>query len=248
MRNLSGHEIHIWSFSIKQLKRHFSKKWEHLCTAILSEEEKKRASSIKVKSSRDTFMIGRAFLRRILALYLGLRPEQIEIEYSPMGKPHLAERLNSGFPANERLFFNLSHSKGVVAYAFTKGSEIGIDIEQIRTLADLDAMLDYNLSEKEQCFFKNHTEGFEKDDKKHSLFFKYWTHKEGYLKATGEGLSKSMKKVEFEIKKDSALRLSSIDGKTVQPHEWTVQSLCPCEGYTGALLFPETGKKVLYIS
>ncbi|MGN6557764.1 MAG: 4'-phosphopantetheinyl transferase family protein [Solirubrobacterales bacterium] len=59
----------------------------------------------------------------VLARYLDISPEAIELEAGPHGKP----RLKGG----ARLRFNLSHSADLAAVAVAFDREVGIDVERI---------------------------------------------------------------------------------------------------------------------
>src|SRR5207344_1775045 len=82
--------------------------------AVLSAEELARSTRFRYDQDRDRFIVGRATLRRLLAGYLGGHPAAIDIEPGRFDKPGLAGRF-----AASRLRFNLSHSAGLAAFAFT---------------------------------------------------------------------------------------------------------------------------------
>ena len=56
--------------------------------------------------------------------------------YGPKGKPGLAPEFLKAVPQAGDLRFNLSHAGGLALYGFTRGRDIGVDIEQIRALED----------------------------------------------------------------------------------------------------------------
>lgn len=64
-------------------------------------------------------------LRRVLAVYTGLEPEQIRLERGEHGKPRLAAPLG-------QLRFNLGHSGEIALVAVSGEFEVGIDVEQVR--------------------------------------------------------------------------------------------------------------------
>src|SRR2546423_7139939 len=82
------------------------------------------------------------------------------------------------------LQLNVSHSAGIVLLAFTRRREIGVDIEQIRRDFDLPAIANrfFSVEEQEQLARMS-------DQERPEGFFRCWTRKEAYIKATGDGLS-----------------------------------------------------------
>jgi hypothetical protein len=62
-------------------------------------------------------------LRKVLARYLEVGPEGVELVVNEHGKPHLAD---------EQLHFNLSHSGATALIAVCQDREVGVDVERIR--------------------------------------------------------------------------------------------------------------------
>ncbi len=86
-----------------------------------------------------------------------------------------------GKPISEDIYFNVSHSKGVVV--FTKDIvSIGIDIELIRpTNEDL---VNYISSKEEKEYIKNDIN-----------FYEVWTNKESLMKNIGTGIREKIKEI-----------------------------------------------------
>jgi len=86
--------------------------------------------------------------------------------------------------AGSDVTFNLSHSGGIAMLAFTRRREIGIDVEQVRRDFDVEAIANrfFSAAEHAQLAELPAANRFE-------AFFRCWTRKEAYIKATGEGLS-----------------------------------------------------------
>lgn len=96
----------------------------------------------------------------------------IAIKVSPYGKPYLA--------GEEEVYFSLSHSEEMVMCAVAE-KEVGCDVEK---MAVLDRRLaEYVMTEHELDLIY----GLERDTEQQEMFFRLWTLKESYMKATGLG-------------------------------------------------------------
>jgi len=206
-------ETQVWLANLDEQQA--NETWE-----LLSEEEKNRAARLRDPLSSQLFTNAHGILRCLLGAYLHQDPRELAFRYGPQGKPALAE-------AKETLSFNLSHSGNLAAYVIAKELDVGVDIEGIRPLDDLEAMAGMTLSSAEWANLKS-----EPAEEKLKHFFALWTHKEAVLKVTGNGLTHSMKTVEF-INFKSTPKTSEIllpDGRSCQ-----VNTLPLDEGYTGAV-------------
>lgn len=85
---------------------------------------------------------------------------------------------NFGKPLSSAFYFNVSHSKGLIALAVCQNRDIGLDIEQIREPKH--GLVSYACSETEAAYVK--------DGK---TFFEIWTAKESLVKASGRGIDRA---------------------------------------------------------
>jgi 4'-phosphopantetheinyl transferase len=170
---LPSHEVHLWRVDLQALGVEESR-WKEL----LSSDELRRAARFHFARDRQHFVASRALLRTILASYLNLHPGRLNFSYSKKEKPSLEPAQGSD------ITFNVSHSGGIALMAFTRGREIGVDIEQVRPDADLEAIARRFFSTNEQ----NQLAALPANEKTEA-FFRCWTRKEAYIKATGDGLS-----------------------------------------------------------
>lgn len=133
-----------------------------------------------VKPEHQTrFIAGRGILRYLIGNYLNLEPQKVEFTYRDRGKPILTEN-NTSPP----LQFNVSHSHHLGLYAFAYSHyEIGIDVELMRPVSNLISLAKRFFTEKEAIYLASLSR-----QKQIETFFRFWTAKEAYLKATGEGL------------------------------------------------------------
>lgn len=84
-------------------------------------------------------------------------------------------------PIADGVFFNVSHSNGVVVFV-KDNSSIGIDIEKIREFNH--KLMDYISSKEEKSYIK--------DEK---TFFEIWTNKESLVKNIGTGIYGQIKSI-----------------------------------------------------
>ncbi|EEF57035.1 4'-phosphopantetheinyl transferase family protein [Pedosphaera parvula] len=212
-------EVHVWGTILNsgpdRLGRYAS---------ILSEDEKKRAARFRFERDQNRFTVARGFLRTVLGRYLKMDPAEITFSYSDRGKPAL------NAPSSNPLHFNLSHSHDLALLAVTEICPVGVDVEQIRTLRDADAIADRFFSERESSALRALP-----PEQKPIGFFNLWTRKEAWLKATGEGISDSLDKVEVSLHPHEPAKFLGLFGKAETAAGWTLVDLAPGTGYKGAL-------------
>jgi 4'-phosphopantetheinyl transferase len=145
---------------------------------ILTLDERARAARFHFSHLQHAFILARGALRILLGHYLSTAPDAIPLQYGLPGKPSLAE------PA--RLRFNLSHSGGLALFAFTLDCEVGIDVEEIRELAEMEpiALRQFGAPQTAELILLP-------AGRREPAFFRCWTRMEAYRKALGQGLSAS---------------------------------------------------------
>ncbi len=100
-----------------------------------------------------------------------------------------------------RIQFNLSHTDGMVACAFTSGAEIGIDVEPVRQ-SRFDMEIAHNYFSAAACRDILRASG----DSRTERFFEYWVLMEAYAKARGAGLVHTEGSFVFETGDRSRIR------------------------------------------
>jgi 4'-phosphopantetheinyl transferase len=187
---------------------------------FLCEEECQRVGRLRNPRSADRFTIGRGILRILLGHTLGTRPEQLVFAHGAHGKPELAGGMQ------KELSFNISHSGGLAVFAIVNGYEVGVDIEEIRPVSDIEASASIFLAPDELAEFAALPEGG-----KLERFFTLWTCKEAILKASGCGFSSPVK----DILATFCQPAIKGDGKHVNFQKKGLTLFDPAEGFTGAL-------------
>lgn len=195
--------------------------------ATLSGDEKLRTNAFRFKRHRNAFLVARGLLRAILGWYLEVPPENVAFQYGPQGKPALCTKVRRD------LHFNLAHSEDWVIYAFSRNCEVGVDLELVRELPEMESIVDNFLASEERAEFFGMS-----PEARPEAFFNFWTRKEAFLKAIGKGLSVSLDRVQVSLAPDQPAVILSRPGDTSDMSHWTLFRLAPINGYVGALALP----------
>jgi len=130
--------------------------------------------------------VARAALRDLLGEELGAAPESVEIsrECARCGDPDHGKP----FVVGADLSFSLSHSASVAVVALVRdSSQIGIDLEAVRDRVRLQDLAQRVCSPEQFDAWQALPVADQLPG-----FFRLWTAKEAYLKATGEGITTSL--------------------------------------------------------
>ena len=194
--------------------------------SVLSADERERADRFRFEDDRRRYIIGRGVLRVLLGHCTGTEPQRLAFEYGQHGKPALAE---PGGPAP--LAFNVSHSGRWVLIGVTRGRAVGVDLERIRPLADLEAIAVRHFTAAEAARILAF-----RGERRTMAFFACWTRKEACVKAEGAGLSKPLDRFEVSVlPEDTVGRIRAGDAPGPGPTHWTLWSLAPEPGYLAAV-------------
>jgi 4'-phosphopantetheinyl transferase len=125
----------------------------------------------------DRFVLGAVLLRAVVGHELRRHPRDLLVDRTcgrceqPHGRPRIV---------GARLEASVSHSGDLVAVAVTRAGMVGVDIEQMKPFDHRPLLVDV-CAEEERAFAADQ-----------AAFYTYWTRKEAYLKATGDGLLRPM--------------------------------------------------------
>ncbi|MSP53241.1 MAG: 4'-phosphopantetheinyl transferase superfamily protein [Gammaproteobacteria bacterium] len=162
---------HIYLVNLDQIKVDLN---------ILTTDEQARAHKMHFATHQQRTAKARAILRLLLSQYTHILPGDLQFSTYEYGKLYLADHT---------VQFNLAHSHDYAVFAFTRDIEIGVDIEQPRTI-EFDAIAKRIMSDTEYVYWSSLTP---RNDEQIKLFFQIWTRKEALVKATGDGLSGPLK-------------------------------------------------------
>jgi len=195
----------------------------------LSDGERLRAGRFAFERDRRRFVVGRARLRYLLASRLGVRPDAVELDYGPRGKPRLSRRF-----ADTGLHFNVSHFDNLAVYAFSTGREIGIDVEAVRDLRDADEIAARFFSCRENRAYL----ALAPHDRPQG-FFNCWTRKEAFIKALGDGLHYPLDRFDVSLAPGEPAKILRIGDAPGDDCGWCLANLSPDAGLVAAIAVQE---------
>jgi 4'-phosphopantetheinyl transferase len=114
--------VHVWHIRLTEVTAD---------ERLLQQSEMERAARFRFPIHRIRFIAARTALRRLLGWRLRVPPEDVEFLTGDHGKP---------FVRDTTCEFNLSHSGDLAAIAMTNGAPVGVDIEFVNGMNDLDSM------------------------------------------------------------------------------------------------------------
>jgi 4'-phosphopantetheinyl transferase len=212
--SLSTNDVHVVRFSLDS---------DIDMTALrpmLDDHERHREMKFALASDRRRFLVAHALTRSILGRYLQVSPERIRFTFDPHGKPHLTD-------AGLDLRFNLSHAGERALLALSISREVGVDIEKERPVAALD------LAHRYFSPIEYRRLASLPPDQVVSAFFRCWTRKESFLKASGEGLAGLTN--EFTVSMDDTACPVLFTAPGTAPDKWTIVPVPVERGYAAAL-------------
>jgi len=214
-------EIQLWNIDINPASHDADGLF-----SLLADCELERAGNFRFEEHRHRWVAGRAMLRMILSGVTQQSPESVVFEYNDHAKPRL--HYLSG---NETVHFNLTHSGDVALLAVTSAGPVGIDVEQVKRLPNIDAVVDRFFSPAERRAFKT----VSGDADRLQAFYACWTRKEAYLKALGCGMSQPTDTFDVAFLADTEPKIVAIDGEQSAARHWLLFDLDVSPGYVGAL-------------
>jgi len=215
---LAGEAIHLWRIDLRA--------WrvvEDSLYTLLSPAEQTRFGRLQRQIDRTRSVVARGVLRQLLSNYLSMPPHSMTIQEGEGAKPRLVEN-----PLH--LDFNIAHSGDWALIALAAGRSVGVDIEQVRTEVEIDAIAPNVFTEREW----NEVAALDIATRR-VAFFRGWARKEALIKAMGEGLRAPLLLLEVGCsphhqEKFAAVTLQGDTGAT-----WRVSDLAAPAGYFAAV-------------
>ncbi|MFA7553432.1 MAG: 4'-phosphopantetheinyl transferase superfamily protein [Spongiibacteraceae bacterium] len=191
---LKDNDVHLWMLDIQQVSDQQLAGFRQLMSA----QELERNQRYRFAKDQKRDCITRGLVRTTLSRYSDLAPEAWAFNKGDHGKPEI---INSPVP----LRFNLSHTFRYIVCAVTPRWNVGVDVEHTERKNDVREIAKHYFSEQEV------SDLFALDEVQQlDTFFDYWTLKEAYMKASGEGLSLGLGNFSFNLGNPISLSLSEV--------------------------------------
>lgn len=177
---------------------------------LMTEGERERCLRLVREVDRRTFAITRALVRRVLSEHGPTAPADWRFVTNQHQCPFV-DPVQAGTPP---LQFNLSHTRGLVALAVTRGHRVGVDVEAVSRGVDL-AVADRHFAPTEVHDLRRLPA-----EEQPVAFFEYWTLKEAYIKARGMGLALPLDAFAFTVQPPVAPAIAFAPGFDDVPSRW----------------------------
>ncbi len=219
---LADGEIHLWLAFIPA----FTARIKEL-EAVLSREEIRRMQRYYFPKDRARLAVSYGILRIIMGRYLNIFPHLLTFRRGAAGKPEL-----QGFQNLPAFSFNISHSHELVVFAFSKFRRLGVDVEHIRPMPDFPEIMNCNFHPYEIAALQ----GIPLYERQQAFFY-YWTGKEAFVKATGEGLSRSLASFFISLNHEQEEGIISVGYDGIRAENWVLRTFRPDPDYVGTVAF-----------
>lgn len=215
---LEKDDVHLWLADLRVAPQQ-----QQALAATLAVDEQYRAARFSRASDRDAFVARRGLLRMLLAGYQGGSPAALAFTTNSHGRPQLA-----GAGRDPDMAFSVSRSAHLALFAFARGADLGVDIEQARDGFDIDAIAEHFFAAEEAAALR----GLAPAERRHA-FFRLWVHKEAYVKALGMGLAQPLDG--FAISADTGARVLRFPDGSRPPRDWHVVPVTVHDPFQAAL-------------
>lgn len=179
---------------------------------IVTSAEQEKINKKRTDTAQRDALLTRVLIRTVLSRYAALSPLQWIFDKGWNGKPFISDTCRS---KTFDIEFNLSHAKDLIACAVTKNTPLGIDVEYTKRKSDTYKLAPRYFSDYEV----NNLEALPYEEQR-VAFYNYWTLKESYIKACGDGLSIPLNHFSFDISEPNNIKLSFDQARNDNPVNW----------------------------
>ena len=227
---LTTHAAHVWAVPLDVSQRTYDG-----LLATLAPDEQTRANEFRFDEPRRRYVVARGALRRLLGQYLDVAPPDIALTADEHRKPHVAEK-----HAASTVQFNVSHSGELAVIGFATGCKVGVDVEQLRDVHQLEQIA-------RRFFHPSETNAVlaAPEPSRNLNFLRCWTGKEAVLKAVGTGILANLAGFQVPVEECRQGWIECATSETAEKNNrcW-LEQLNPCNGYVAAIACVEANRSV----
>jgi 4'-phosphopantetheinyl transferase len=139
------------------------------------------------------------------------------------------------------LYFNLSHSNEYAVIAVSRTGPLGVDIERVRLMPDLEEIAARFFSSAEQAAILRLPAA-----QRLPAFYRCWTSKEAFIKALGAGLQFPLRCFDVSVAPQDPPTLLCIDGNSEKARLWFMADVAPEDDYMGAFVSARRPERILH--
>jgi len=205
---LNTHHIDIFLVRPETINQQLQTEFE----LIIADSEKDSIARKRTDIAQRDALITRALVRLALSKYVNVPPTGWQFDKGFNGKPHIAKACQGYF---ENIEFNLSHATGLIACAVTKSLPLGVDVEYTKRKSDT-----YKLAPRYFSQAENDDLQALPHAQQAISFYDYWTLKESYIKACGDGLAIPLNHFSFDLNDRNNITISFDDARDDHPKNW----------------------------
>jgi 4'-phosphopantetheinyl transferase len=211
VQHLEPDTVHVWTTDCDAESGHRAHR-----VASTTGEERERAARFHRREDGERFLFAHGTLRLVLADYLRCDPLALRFGAHANGKP---------FVEGANIEFNLSHSGALALIAVARGRRVGVDVEQVRPMSDLERIAGRVCTPGELATLAGLAES-----QRDRAFLAMWARKEALAKATGEGIG--------GVFRDAR------DAPADPDVEWTLADLSDLPGYVACVAAEGVGWRI----
>ncbi len=189
--------------------------------AVLDDDERRQASKFKNVLLHKRYVEIHGRVRQLLAGIIKQAADKIIINKTKQGKPFLAD-----YP---ELAFNLSHSAEQMLIAVAWHCRVGVDIEICKSRVNLSGLVKKCFAEVEMNYWNQLP-----DNEKNHAFYRFWTRKEAFVKATGHGIVLGLD--QCIVNPENPVEFTSVPMQCGKASIWSIQDLELGEGLSAAIV------------
>jgi 4'-phosphopantetheinyl transferase len=218
-----SHRLHVWIAEPPAGRVG----WDAADLELLAADERDRHQRFRRAADRDLFLAARVLLRTTLSRYGEIEPAAWAFQSNMHGRPEIG---NPDAPSGLR--FNLSHTSGMIALLVHDHADGGIDVECLGRLDDFSGVARLALTEAEREGVTRLRPG-----QQEVAFYRLWTLKEAFAKATGRGLSLPIKDFWFTGLDEGPIRLGCRESIDPDPAAWSFTVRSPSDRHVLATAY-----------